>query len=91
MSLFSALTSPRHLQYLTNTKKIDKREMTLLNREGDLANWQLKCSDQEKTVNQFRDLVTKLQVFFINHLLIIVLLYYFIVCLFPLFLFFLLT
>jgi hypothetical protein len=37
--------------------------MEILNREGELANWQLKCSDQEKTVNQFRDLVNKLQVF----------------------------
>ena len=55
------LPVPRNI-YLIQ-KKIDKREMTLLNREGDLANWQLKCSDQEKTVNQFRDLVTKLQVF----------------------------
>ena len=91
MSLFSALPLPVPRNIYLIQKKIDKREMTLLNREGDLANWQLKCSDQEKTVNQFRDLVTKLQVFFINHLLIIVLLYYFIVCLFPLFLFFLLT
>lgn len=35
--------------------------MELLNREGDLANWQLKCGDQEKTISQFRDLVNKLQ------------------------------
>lgn len=40
----------------------DKKEMEMLNREGELANLQLKCSDQEKTISQFRDLVNKLQV-----------------------------